>query len=261
VDGSEIRGSSNASVLFKYGTYTGLARFTVWMPEFPLEVSVTDTRLNQIKGWKVAEEHPIAKNKRSLNGSAEGGRSAVPRKRGASLGSGVKDVKLGGKAQQRVAGADNDEDEDEDEEEEEEEEEVEAEVEAEEDKVRKAQQQQQQQQQQQDEDEEVVEEGDDEDEEEDGDGAEEEEDNENDDEGEEGEGDPEGLGEGKMRFRSGDKWDEINSIDRTAAATNCRLRFQQSPVDVRRAFYFSFSLSFFLSFFLSVRPLTNSACC
>lgn len=67
VDGSEIRGSSNASVLVKYGTYTGLARFTVWMPEFPLEVSVGDTRLSQIKGWKVPEEHATsAKSKRSL---------------------------------------------------------------------------------------------------------------------------------------------------------------------------------------------------
>lgn len=67
MDGSEIRGSSNASVLVKYGTYTGLARFTVWMPEFPLEVSVGDTRLSQIKGWKVPEEHATgAKSKRSL---------------------------------------------------------------------------------------------------------------------------------------------------------------------------------------------------
>ncbi|XP_054271015.1 transmembrane protein 132E [Macrosteles quadrilineatus] len=57
VDGSEIRGSWNASVLVKYGTYTGLARFTLWMPEFPLEVSVNDFRLSQIKGWRVPDEH------------------------------------------------------------------------------------------------------------------------------------------------------------------------------------------------------------
>ncbi|XP_015432305.1 PREDICTED: transmembrane protein 132E [Dufourea novaeangliae] len=70
VDGTEIRGSSNASVLVKYGTYTGLAKFTVWMPEFPLEVTVGDTRLSQIKGWKVPEEHVAsAKSKRSLNGT------------------------------------------------------------------------------------------------------------------------------------------------------------------------------------------------
>ncbi|XP_021914891.1 transmembrane protein 132E isoform X4 [Zootermopsis nevadensis] len=65
VDGSEIRGSSNASVLVKYGTYTGLAKFTVWMPEFPLEVNVADFRLSQVKGWKVPEEHVSAKIKRS----------------------------------------------------------------------------------------------------------------------------------------------------------------------------------------------------
>ncbi|XP_058169924.1 transmembrane protein 132E [Anopheles ziemanni] len=63
VDGSEIRGSSNASILVKYGTYTGLARFTVWMPEFPLEVSVADFRLSQIKGWKIPEEHNTAPGK------------------------------------------------------------------------------------------------------------------------------------------------------------------------------------------------------
>uniref|UniRef100_A0A182NN33 Transmembrane protein family 132 middle domain-containing protein n=1 Tax=Anopheles dirus TaxID=7168 RepID=A0A182NN33_9DIPT len=63
VDGSEVRGSSNASILVKYGTYAGLARFTVWMPEFPLEVSVADFRLSQIKGWKIPEDHSSANGK------------------------------------------------------------------------------------------------------------------------------------------------------------------------------------------------------
>jgi transmembrane protein 132 len=37
------------------------------MPEFPLEVTVGDTRLSQIKGWKVSEEHAAgSKSKRSL---------------------------------------------------------------------------------------------------------------------------------------------------------------------------------------------------
>ena len=40
------------------------------MPEFPLEVTVSDTRLNQIKSWKVPEDHLISKNKRSLNVSS-----------------------------------------------------------------------------------------------------------------------------------------------------------------------------------------------
>lgn len=57
MDGSEARGSVNGSVLVKYGTYIGLARFTVWMPEFPLDLSVPDVRLSQIKGWKVPDYH------------------------------------------------------------------------------------------------------------------------------------------------------------------------------------------------------------
>lgn len=61
VDGSEIRGSSNASVLVKYGTYIGLAKFTVWMPEFPLEVNVPDFRLSQIKGWRVPDDNMVLK--------------------------------------------------------------------------------------------------------------------------------------------------------------------------------------------------------
>lgn len=57
VDGSEARGSSNASIVVRYGTYVGLAKFIVWMPEFPLEVAVADFRLSQIKGWKIPDEH------------------------------------------------------------------------------------------------------------------------------------------------------------------------------------------------------------
>ncbi|XP_026330069.1 transmembrane protein 132B [Hyposmocoma kahamanoa] len=74
VDGSEIRGSSNASVIVKYGTYTGLARFTVWMPEYPLEIDVDDNRLSQIKGWKVSDDASTKdRMKRSLSARGWGG--------------------------------------------------------------------------------------------------------------------------------------------------------------------------------------------
>ncbi|ODM98857.1 Transmembrane protein [Orchesella cincta] len=53
VDGSESRGSTNATIIIKYGTYEGAAEFTVWMPEFPLDIQLSDARLNQIKGWRV----------------------------------------------------------------------------------------------------------------------------------------------------------------------------------------------------------------
>lgn len=56
MDGTETDGSSNASIVIKYGSNSGLARFTVWMPEYPLEVAVLDFRLSQIKGWKIPTE-------------------------------------------------------------------------------------------------------------------------------------------------------------------------------------------------------------
>ncbi|KAH8273065.1 hypothetical protein KR018_008801, partial [Drosophila ironensis] len=65
VDGSEQRGSSNASVIVKYGTYVGVAKFIVWMPEFPLEVYISDFRLSQIKGWKVTDDNHYMHNKQA----------------------------------------------------------------------------------------------------------------------------------------------------------------------------------------------------
>lgn len=142
VDGSEIRGSSNASVLVKYGTYTGLARFTVWMPEFPLEVTVSDSRLSQVKGWRVPEGHVIQKNKRSLvNQTSEDGAAVDSRSRARRNPTGIEE---------------NDEDEEDD-------------IEAE-------------------------------------------------------------------RFRGDDRWDAVNSIDPSPLQATCRLRFQQSPVEVHARF-------------------------
>lgn len=77
LDGTEARGSSNASITVNYGTYQGRAKFIVWMPELPLEVSVTDFRLSQIRGWKVPEEinNKLHRKKRAYgwNGHQHGG--------------------------------------------------------------------------------------------------------------------------------------------------------------------------------------------
>ncbi|GAB6030301.1 hypothetical protein CHUAL_005975 [Chamberlinius hualienensis] len=56
LDGSEVRGSHNASVVIKYGSFSGMAEFTVWLPELPLEVYVEDPRLSQIKNWKAPKQ-------------------------------------------------------------------------------------------------------------------------------------------------------------------------------------------------------------
>jgi len=171
VDGSEIRGSSNASVLVKYGTYTGLARFTVWMPELPLEVSVADTRLNQIKGWKVPEEHiASAKSKRSLLNATQ-----IEEKRVVVSTSIMppEAQSVTARAKKRSA--------------------VDLEESIEDDTSMDVD-------------------------------------------------DPDGLfeeDEHEDRFRSNGNdhgWDTINSIDRNLSPANCRLRFQQSPVEVHARF-------------------------
>ncbi|KPM05329.1 hypothetical protein QR98_0037900, partial [Sarcoptes scabiei] len=53
LDGSELRGSQNATILIRYGSMIGQGNFIVWMPSLPLEVVVSDTKLSQIKGWRV----------------------------------------------------------------------------------------------------------------------------------------------------------------------------------------------------------------
>ncbi|CAN7984852.1 unnamed protein product [Ixodes hexagonus] len=57
LDGSEVRGSQNATVLVKYGTYTGQTHFLVWMPELPLELRLSDTKLSQVRGWRSPHKH------------------------------------------------------------------------------------------------------------------------------------------------------------------------------------------------------------
>ncbi|KAK3864678.1 hypothetical protein Pcinc_029653 [Petrolisthes cinctipes] len=55
LDGSEVRGSHNATVVARYDILTGAASFTVWMPELPLYVHVQDTKLLQIRGWRAPD--------------------------------------------------------------------------------------------------------------------------------------------------------------------------------------------------------------
>nr|XP_024219021.1 transmembrane protein 132C [Halyomorpha halys] len=76
VDGSEVRGSANASVVVSYGNLAALASFTVWMPELPVEVSLPDTRLSQVKGWRVPDLRS-GKTKRSLSIDAGNGRISI----------------------------------------------------------------------------------------------------------------------------------------------------------------------------------------
>ncbi|XP_077535622.1 transmembrane protein 132C dtn [Haemaphysalis longicornis] len=68
LDGSEVRGSQNATVLVKYGTYTGQAAFLVWMPELPLDLRLSDSKLSQVRAWRT----PHRGDKRCRNSLLQG---------------------------------------------------------------------------------------------------------------------------------------------------------------------------------------------
>lgn len=60
VNGKEMKGKVNVVVNFTYQHLSSPLEMTVWVPRLPLQIEVSDTELNQIKGWRV----PIVSNKR-----------------------------------------------------------------------------------------------------------------------------------------------------------------------------------------------------
>ncbi|XP_066055857.1 transmembrane protein 132D [Chamaea fasciata] len=65
VNGKEMRGKVNVIVNFTYQHLSAPLEMTVWIPRLPLQIEVSDTELNQIKGWRV----PIISNKRPARDS------------------------------------------------------------------------------------------------------------------------------------------------------------------------------------------------
>ncbi|KAM4810461.1 transmembrane protein 132D [Rhinophrynus dorsalis] len=67
VNGKEMKGKVNAIVNFTYQHFKASLAMTVWVPRLPLQIDITDTELNQIKGWRV----PIMPNKRPARDSED----------------------------------------------------------------------------------------------------------------------------------------------------------------------------------------------
>ncbi|XP_075689505.1 transmembrane protein 132D-like [Rhinoderma darwinii] len=65
VNGKEMKGKVNAIVNFSYQHFKPLLEMTVWVPRLPLLIDVSDTELNQIRGWRI----PITANKRPARDS------------------------------------------------------------------------------------------------------------------------------------------------------------------------------------------------
>uniref|UniRef100_A0A803K003 Transmembrane protein 132D n=2 Tax=Xenopus tropicalis TaxID=8364 RepID=A0A803K003_XENTR len=67
VNGKEMKGKVNAIVHFTYQHFKASLLMTVWVPRLPLQIDLSDTELNQIKGWRV----PIMSNKRPARDSED----------------------------------------------------------------------------------------------------------------------------------------------------------------------------------------------
>jgi Transmembrane protein family 132 len=52
-DGTETRGASSVDVTVKFGQLTNVLSMRVWIPELPLDIDLSDSKLSQIYGWKV----------------------------------------------------------------------------------------------------------------------------------------------------------------------------------------------------------------
>lgn len=52
-DGSETHGASSVGIVVKYGQLSTVVFMRVWVPELPLDVDLSDTKLSQIVGWRI----------------------------------------------------------------------------------------------------------------------------------------------------------------------------------------------------------------
>ncbi|NXT40864.1 T132E protein, partial [Pelecanoides urinatrix] len=65
VSGKESQGSMSARVTFTYEHLSAPLEMTVWVPKLPLHIELSDSRLSQVKGWRV----PILPDRRSVRDS------------------------------------------------------------------------------------------------------------------------------------------------------------------------------------------------
>ncbi|KAI8782424.1 transmembrane protein 132E [Biomphalaria glabrata] len=67
MDGSETRGAKNVTLLVRTGDHVSQIGVRVWIPEPRLDIQLSDSKLSQIRGWRVPYTQP--KSKRSADGS------------------------------------------------------------------------------------------------------------------------------------------------------------------------------------------------
>ncbi|XP_055971360.1 transmembrane protein 132C-like [Sorex fumeus] len=81
VSGKETRGQVDAAVSFSHQHLSAILRVTVWAPRLPLQITLSDTELSQIKGWRV----PVGTSKRPTRESEDEEEEEERRGRGCAL--------------------------------------------------------------------------------------------------------------------------------------------------------------------------------
>ncbi|XP_063951977.1 transmembrane protein 132E-like [Lytechinus pictus] len=74
VDGTETSGSQSTSVQVSLQGHQATIIFSVWVPELPLRLDISDSKLSTIRGWKVAggrQDGGILEPEKMLNGDGE----------------------------------------------------------------------------------------------------------------------------------------------------------------------------------------------
>ncbi|XP_069071468.1 transmembrane protein 132D-like [Pleurodeles waltl] len=81
VNGKEMKGRVKVLVDFTYQNFRKSLEMTAWVPRLPLQIEVSDTELNQIKGWRV----PILSNRRPTRDSGDDDEEDERKGRGCTL--------------------------------------------------------------------------------------------------------------------------------------------------------------------------------
>ncbi|XP_071503257.1 transmembrane protein 132D-like isoform X1 [Diadema antillarum] len=74
LDGSETLGSEKVDIQVSLQGHTATTSFSVWVPELPLRVALSDTKLSAIRGWKVSagrQDDGIPEPDQMLNGGGD----------------------------------------------------------------------------------------------------------------------------------------------------------------------------------------------
>ncbi|ESN93759.1 hypothetical protein HELRODRAFT_180628 [Helobdella robusta] len=77
LDGSETSSHHSVSVITKFGKHTKFLYFRVWRPNIPITLTVSDSILNQVRGWRVPKKEFNSDDNNNNKGKSQTNRRAA----------------------------------------------------------------------------------------------------------------------------------------------------------------------------------------